>query len=337
MDLLELKKYAENIGAKLPTLAGRKVLIVGDVGVDEYIWGEVKRISPEAPVPVVDVTKEDSALGLSSNVAANVGTLGGEAILVSVVGDDAGAKSIAKLLGEVGVTSDHLITDNERPTTRKVRILGEHQQVVRVDFEKKMFLSEATEQKLVSKVKELIPAMDIVILQDYAKGVLSENVCQQVIQLARKSGKKVLVDPHRNTPLHFYKGATLFKPNHDESIILSGFEFNSLNPPKNLDELVAKSLKDQLECEEVVITLGKQGVLISQGDEFLRLPTVAKEVFDVTGAGDTAIASMALGLASGWSLDESCAFANFAAGVVVGKVGCKPCYKDELLSSLQHQ
>lgn len=334
MNQTQISVYARKVGESLAEIEGKKVLVVGDVGVDEYIWGEVKRISPEAPVPVVDVTKQDSALGLSANVAANINTLGGHAKLLGVVGSDSGAETLTNLLNGYEVSGEFLITDSSRPTTRKVRILGEHQQVVRVDFEQKKFVTEGTEKLIVDKVKQLMSDVDIVILQDYAKGMFTESVCQKVIQTAHENEKKVLVDPHRNTPIHFYKNADLFKPNYDESLMLSGFKYNGLNPPDNLVEQVAKKIQEDIQAQQVVITLGKQGVLIYSDNDFTRLPTVAKEVFDVTGAGDTVIASLSLGLAAGWTIDMACAFANFAAGVVVGKVGCKPCYKDELLQSI---
>ena len=336
MNTSQLNSLASEVRNHISELKGRKVLIVGDVGVDEYIWGDVKRISPEAPVPVVDVNRQDARLGLSANVAANVASLGGEALLVGVVGDDAGRNNLCSLLKDHQVSSDHLIVDKDRPTTRKIRIMAaEHQQIVRVDFEKKKFLSALTSAALVDQVGALMDSVDIVLLEDYAKGVLSEEICQKIIKLSHSKNKKVLVDPHRITPLSYYKGVDLFKPNRDEAIILSGLNFDELREPDDMMEIVAKTLKQKVQCKDVIITLGKKGVLIYSQDEFSYLPTFAKDVFDVTGAGDTVIASIGLGVASGWPLHRTSAFANFAAGIVVGKVGCAPCDLQELLDSLE--
>ncbi len=336
MNSTELNLYAKQIKRDLNQINGQKVMIIGDLGVDEYIWGDVKRISPEAPVPVVDVNKQDARLGLSANVAANVVSLGGEALLVGVVGNDSGLETLSGLLKKNNVSTEYLINDSERPTTRKIRIMAaEHQQIVRVDFEKKKFLSDKTAQQLLSTVRENIAQTEVVLLQDYAKGVLSESLCQEIIALCKAQGKKVLVDPHRNTPLSYYKGADLFKPNSDESIILSGLHFDELRQPEDMMHRVAEALKSKLSGGDIVITMGKRGVLIYSNGEFSNLPTFARDVFDVTGAGDTVIASLALATAVQWPLVQACAFANFTAGIVVSKVGCVPCGRKELEAFLE--
>lgn len=313
---------------------GRKVLIVGDIGLDEYVNGSVKRISPEAPVPVVEVLKEEQRLGLATNVAQNIQTLGGEPILVSVVGADYSADQLRMLLKEAHVSDAYLVTDNSRPTTRKLRVMSEHHHVVRVDYEHKKFLSPEIENKILMMVQNVIADCDGVILQDYAKGVLSEKLCQEVIAFAKKRNKNVLVDPHRNTPLDYYRGADLMTPNAEEAVILSGLPVDDLRGVSDSYEEVGRALMKGIGSSQMVITRGKEGMSFFEGNHSEKVPTFAREVFDVTGAGDTVIATMALAWCSGLSLKESCLLANHAAGVVVAKIGSATCSIDELKSSI---
>lgn len=336
IDKNKLTNHQNYILENLFQLAHKKILIVGDVCVDEYIYGLVKRISPEAPVPVVEVTHQEKRIGLAANVAQNIASLGGEAYLVGVIGADPAAEDLKNLLTEAGVSSEHLITESGRPTTRKSRIMAENNHVVRVDYEHKRFLSAKAENELLAKVAELAPNCDAIIIEDYGKGVLSEKTTQQVIRLAHQYGKKVTVDPHRTTPLSYYRGADLLKPNRDEAFILSGLEIDELREDSNSLLRVAEALKDKAQCKHLVITQGKEGMSIIDEDLSMReIPTYARQVFDVTGAGDTVIAAMTLAWAAGFSLDQSCVLANVAAGVVVGEVGCVPCSQAELLTALQ--
>lgn len=308
----------------------KTVLIVGDIGIDEYVLGQVRRISPEAPVPVLEVEEEDYRLGLSGNVAQNIVSLGGKANLVSVIGQDMSAVNLKELLKNSGVSSDFLVTDHNRPTTKKTRIMAKHHHLVRVDYELKKFIEPQIENELLAKVAALVPKSDIIILQDYAKGVISRNVISRVVSLGREHNKLVLLDPHRTNPAEFYKGVDLIKPNFDEALALAGISYEDYRlHGKSLTD-VGETIRKMVESRYVVLTRGKEGML-SIGDEaFHSVPTFARQVFDVTGAGDTVIAALALGIASGFPVEEACVLANFAAGVVVGKIGCVPCTKQEL-------
>lgn len=317
---------------------GKKVLIVGDVGVDEYVMGDVRRISPEAPVPVVEVTEEDKRLGLAANVAQNVASLGGEALLVGVVGRDAGALTLQELCHKADVSWDYMIHSERRPTTRKTRIMagpsGFHH-VVRVDYEMRKYLSPETEAKVLHRINEVIKDVDVVILQDYAKGVISQNMVHQTVSICQKNAKKLLVDPHRSNSGEFYHGVDLIKPNYDEAVAIAGLNFDDLrdNPDKVLE--AGRALQKKTGAREVVLTRGKDGMTIFSGDKVDEVPTFARKVFDVTGAGDTVVAALSLGVAAHLPLVTSCMLANFAAGVVVGKVGCVPCEIPELKDYIQ--
>ena len=323
--------------AQIPLLQGKKILIIGDVGLDEYIMGDVRRISPEAPVPVLEVENEDLRLGLSANVAQNVKALGGEPVLVSVVGQDSGADRLYELFSKSQVSTDFLVRDPERPTTRKIRIMAKHHHLVRVDFELKQYLSHEVEQRILAQVEKALPSVDAVVIEDYAKGVISSSLLKNVALMAKKAGKKTLADPHKTKAAgaEFYSGIDLLKPNYDEAIALSGLKYEDLKGQPDQVLEVARTLQKQTGAREVVITRGKQGMVIVSGQDVVEVPTYARQVFDVTGAGDTVIAALSLGLSSGLSLTEACVLANFAAGVVVGQVGCVPCTVPELNDYLE--
>lgn len=320
---------------QIPFLKGKKILIIGDVGLDEYVMGQVRRISPEAPVPVLEVEEEDMRLGLAANVAQNVASLGGEPILISVVGEDTGANLLRDLFAKSGVSWDYMIVDKARPTTRKTRVMAKHHHLVRVDYELRKYLSLETEAQLIATVEKNVANADCVIIEDYAKGVISRSLVEKVSAICKQNKKKLLVDPHRNNQGSFYQGVDLIKPNYDEAVVLAGMDFDDLrdNPNKVIE--VGRALQKVTGAKEVVLTRGKDGMTIFSGDEVTEVPTYARKVFDVTGAGDTVIAALSLGLVSGLSLVNSCMLANFAAGVVVGKVGCVPCEVPELKEYIQ--
>ncbi|WP_374077864.1 D-glycero-beta-D-manno-heptose-7-phosphate kinase [Bdellovibrio bacteriovorus] len=320
---------------QIPFLKGKKILIIGDVGLDEYVLGQVRRISPEAPVPVLEVEEEDMRLGLSANVAQNVVSLGGEAMLVSVVGEDTGANLLKELFVKNGVSWDYMIVDKARPTTRKTRVMAKHHHLVRVDYELRKYLSAEAEARLIETVEKNVSKADCVIIEDYAKGVISRNVVEKVAAICKKNNKKLMVDPHRNNPGSFYLGVDLIKPNYDEAVVLTGLDFDDLRDNPNKVVEVGRALQKITGAKEVVLTRGKDGMTIFSGDEITEVPTYARKVFDVTGAGDTVIAALSLGLVSGLSLVHSCMLANYAAGVVVGKVGCVPCEIPELKEYIQ--
>jgi D-glycero-beta-D-manno-heptose-7-phosphate kinase len=329
------KETAAWVSEHLSDLQNKKVLVVGDVGLDVYLMGEVKRLSPEAPVPILDVHNEDTRLGLAANVAQNIQTLGGECHLISVVGNDQAAQDLRGLLKKQGVVSVDLIADSDRPTTRKMRLLTGQHHLARVDFEKQHLLSEKIRNETLLKISQAIPNADIVILQDYSKGMIDAELAQQLIKKCNSLGKKVLVDPYRSTPLATYKGAYLMTPNKDESLALARqLKFNITDSAESVD-LIGKTLMEAIGSEQMVVTLGAQGMKLFEKGQSQQLPTFAQNVFDVTGAGDTVIAAMALALAAGWNLEKAGYLANFAAGVVVGKVGCVSCEISELVAFIE--
>ncbi|MCC7403422.1 MAG: D-glycero-beta-D-manno-heptose-7-phosphate kinase [Bdellovibrionales bacterium] len=326
-----LRSAINKLLPQIQRLTGRRLLIVGDVGLDEYVMGEVRRISPEAPVPVLEVRQEDRRLGLATNVAQNVSALGGIPLLVGVVGKDRTCDELKALLQEQHVPVDYLVVDEGRPTTRKLRVMSGHHHLVRVDYEHRRFLSAEVEKRLLNQVSALLADADGLILQDYAKGVVSERCAQELIRMCRKAGKPVLVDPNRQTPAHYYRGADLMTPNRDEAYDLSGLDFDDLRDRGDSLLQVGQALLKNLELKSLIVTRGKEGMSLFDGGEVVELPTYARQVFDVTGAGDTVIAAVALAWLAGFTLSEACILANFAAGVVVGKVGCVPCSQKELV------
>lgn len=321
----------QNVVANLKRLRTGRVMIVGDVGLDEYVNGGVKRISPEAPVPVVDVLREEKRLGLAANVAQNISSLGGQPVLVGLIGQDEAGQQLRALLEQAGVSGEALYIDSERPTTRKLRVMSDHHHIVRIDYERKKFLSAEVEAQLLSQVEARMESVDVLVLQDYAKGVLSASLCQNLIALAKQRNKKVLVDPNRNTPVEFYRGADLMTPNLDEAIKLAGWDPEAYEPSEVSVEALGQALMTAIASSTMIITRSQDGMSLFENQQAQRVPTFARKVADVTGAGDTVIAAIALALAGGFSLEESCVLANYAAGVVVGKVGCVPCYTEELV------
>jgi rfaE bifunctional protein kinase chain/domain len=331
----EIEKSKGQLLENLAKLEGRKILVVGDVGLDEYLSGDVKRISPEAPVPVIDVKAREYRVGLAANVAQNIHSLGGVSLLVGLVGNDSAAKDLGSLLKTNGVSEQNLVTDGSRPTTRKVRVMSGQHHMVRIDFEERKFLDAAIEAQLIKKIEGLLPSLDGVILQDYGKGVLSENLCQKLIQLSKQAGKPVLIDPHRTTPVRYYRGADLIKPNRDEAFILSGLNIDDAREKADTIIEVGEAITKQTGAKSLVITSGREGVYLFSNGAVTRVPTTPRQVYDVTGAGDTYLAALALGWLSGFSLPQSAVLANAAAGVVVGKIGSVPCTRAELEQALK--
>ena len=327
----EIRNFLKELPQRLPRLEGKRLAVIGDIGIDEYVLGDVRRISPEAPVPVLEVNSEDRRLGLAANVAQNVASLGGIAQMVSVVGNDATADVLRQKLSEAGVSSESLIVDPSRPTTRKLRVMTGHHHIVRVDFEHKRYLSPEIESRLFKMYESVLANSDGVIIEDYAKGLLSEPLLQKIISAAKAEKRPVMVDPNRTTPAKFYNGATLMTPNRDEAVVLSGMDFDELRVHPDFLQEVGQSLLKKMDLQHLVVTRGKDGMTLFTGGQRFELPTFARQVFDVTGAGDTVIAALALGWVAGFTLQESCVLGNLAAGVVVGKVGCVPCTQAELL------
>lgn len=214
--------------SQIPKLAGKRILVIGDVGLDEYILGEVRRISPEAPVPVLEVEREDLRLGMAGNVAQNIKSLGGVPVLVSVIGRDSGAELLRQLLQTAGISPECLVVDENRPTTRKARVMAKHHHLCRIDYETRKFISPEIERQLLDTVSEALSSVDAMIIEDYAKGVLGRTLLQKLIRLAHEKNKKVVVDPHKTNPGDFYAGVDLLKPNFDEAVALSGLNYDDL-------------------------------------------------------------------------------------------------------------
>ncbi|MDR1434506.1 D-glycero-beta-D-manno-heptose-7-phosphate kinase [Candidatus Endomicrobiellum devescovinae] len=303
------------------------VLVVGDTMVDKFIWGKVVRISPEAPVPVVEVTKETEVLGGAANVANNITALGGKAFIVSAIGEDITGKTLIEMLSEKNINYDYLVYSSHRPTIIKTRIIAASQQVVRVDKEVKGIFERSTELKIIKNIEETIPKANAVIISDYGKGVVSPIVLKKTIALARKYKIPVTVDPKIDL-FKKYKKITTMTPNEKEAI--EGMGLKNIKTDKDIAVLGKKILKT-LGSNSVVITRGEKGMtLIEPNNKITNIPTRAKEVYDVTGAGDTVISTMTLALAAKADLLSAAEIANFAAGIVVGKLGTATTNPQEL-------
>lgn len=293
------------------------ILVVGDLMLDVFLWGDVRRISPEAPVPVVEVRRESHLLGGAANVVRNIVTMGGRARVVGVVGNDTYGAEIQSLLQNDGVPCVGVITVNDRPTTVKTRVIARHQQVVRVDREEVRSHDARTTQALVSALEAAAGESDAVIVSDYAKGVVCAEIMDTVRLLAARHGIPVFVDP-KVSHTDLYHHVTVVTPNTQEASAMSGIAAVD----ESALETAGRTLLEKLQCRHVLITRGPEGMsLFEAGAPPFHIPTVAQKVFDVTGAGDTVIAAMALAASSGLGMREAAALANTAAGIVVGEVG----------------
>jgi D-beta-D-heptose 7-phosphate kinase/D-beta-D-heptose 1-phosphate adenosyltransferase len=305
---------------------GRRVLVVGDVMLDEYLWGKVRRISPEAPVPVVELERRSHAPGGAANAAANAAGLGAEVFLAGVRGDDLAGQRLHDSLRGQGIRLEGLLVDAARPTTTKTRVIAHAQQVLRIDEEQPTPLPEPLEQRLARFAEDCLDAVDVCVLSDYAKGILSTALTRRVIDKAARLGKPVVVDPKGPDPAP-YRGATLVKPNLQEATLLWGRE------PRSPEEIAAAGgrLLELLDAAAVLLTRGPAGMtLFRRGQEAVHVPAQAREVFDVTGAGDTVTASAALALAVGADAEQAARLASLAAAVIVGRVGTVPITLAEL-------
>ena len=291
------------------------IAVIGDLMLDHYIWGSCERISPEAPVPVVSVSKESTVLGGAGNVVTNLLSLGAEVSIFSVVGEDETAKEMESLLKESDVKNVTLIHECSRRTTKKSRIIASSQQVIRYDDETIENITSLSEEALLTSFKKELEEYDSVLLSDYGKGVLTTELTQKIIHLVKKLDKPILIDPKGNNYIK-YRGATLLTPNKKEAVLATN------TPIENKKSLysVLKKLKDDLDLTYSIVTLSEEGIGVLDRKMSV-IPTVAREVFDVTGAGDTVLASLAVAMASGLNIIEACEFSNKAAAVVVAKVG----------------
>lgn len=314
------------LSALLAGARGRRVVVVGDAMLDVYLRGDVERISPEAPVPVVRVRERKHALGGAANVAQNVAAAGAHCDLVAAVGRDRGAEVLREMLGAIGASLDGLV-EVDRPTTTKTRIVARSQQVVRVDEEDDHDLGDAEVGHLLAAVRGAVAEADVLVLEDYNKGVLLPHVIGDAIAAARARGIPVIVDPKYRNFFH-YRGATVFKPNRRELEAALGAAVD-LEHPEALPETFRR-----LGVDYLLLTLGEQGMALLAADgPIRRVPTVAREVYDVVGAGDTVTAYLATVLAAGGSVEEAAVIANYAAGVEVAKLGAATVSPDEILDA----
>lgn len=310
--------------------AGRRVLVLGDLMLDHYLWGRCERISPEAPVPVVDVQRESSSLGGAGNVAANLVALGAEPALVGVLGDDSRAQLLLDAFADRGVNTRSLVRDASRPTTFKTRIIAQSQQIVRADWESRAEIDGVALEGVLAMLTREMPQCDGLLISDYGKGVLTRGVLDHAISLARARGIPICVDP-KESHIDAYRGVSILTPNQIEAGYVMG---RRVTDEASLME-VGWGLQKRLDAECALVTRGPDGMsLFEKGGRYTHLPTVAREVFDVTGAGDTVVSVVAVALAAGASYPEACCLANHAAGVVIREIGTATCSAAQLRESL---
>jgi len=323
------KQRAEQL---LQSMSDRKIVVLGDVMLDEFVWGEVTRISPEAPVPVVDIRRESVHLGGAANVLANVVALGAQACVVGVVGNDVAGERLRARLKETSpaMNSDYLVTDDGRPSTIKTRIIAHNQLVVRADREQRTPVNGATEKRILDSLKQALSQADAFVVSDYDKGVVTPGILGEILPAAY-ARVPVLIDPKIRNFSH-YRPASFITPNHHEALRMTNLEADSDEGLHQAAQLIRKKLG----CDAVLITRGDRGLMLLEGDnDPVYVETAAREVYDVTGAGDTVIATLAAALASGATMLEAATLANHAAGIVVGKVGTATTNAAELLATFE--
>lgn len=313
----------------LNEFAKTRLLVAGEVGIDEYLWGDTRRISPEAPVPVVEVESQTNKLGLAANVAQNVVSLGGATTLVTVRGEDADGARLARMMEAAGLGKVEFIEDASRPTLRKVRVIAQKQHVVRVDYERSHALEPRLAKSFTEKICDSIASVDGIIVQDYGKGLWKADTMSFVKQ-AKSHKKPVFVDPSRQSPLGLYQGVTLLTPNQAEAQQLTGQDGAQL-------ETMARLILEATGAEHSIITCGAAGMVSLSRDKLglQKIPTFAREVFDVTGAGDTVIAVLSMMYVLGQPLARCMQVANAAAGLVVGRIGASAVSVAELKEELE--
>jgi len=317
----------------LETVEHLNVLVIGDLMLDEYLWGKVERISPEAPVQVVEVHHEELRLGGAGNVINNLVALGAKVRVCSVLGDDADGRLLRELLAELAVDISGILLASGRVTSRKTRVLASNQQIVRIDRETRAEISSEQERQLIESVHTALPTSQVLLVSDYLKGVLPEGLLQEIIVAAREVGVPVVVDP-KGSDYQKYRGATALTPNRKEAQVASGVVISD----KNSLCKAGQQLCRDLDLEALVLTRSEEGMsLFYRDSKELHLPTEAREVFDVSGAGDTVLALIGLGLASGLPLADAARLSNLAAGIVVGKVGTSTVTAAEILEVLGRQ
>ncbi|MEA3296695.1 MAG: D-glycero-beta-D-manno-heptose-7-phosphate kinase [candidate division Zixibacteria bacterium] len=328
---MEKALTTERIDEIVNGLGRARILILGDIMLDEYLFGMVTRISPEAPVPVVEIASSKHLLGGSANVAANIRTLGGEPILLGTMGEDEASIKLTRLLRDKGITGDAIVNDRSRQTTIKTRIMAHSQQVVRTDREDRHELDHRTERRVLDRFLSWADRIQAVLISDYGKGVITEGLLKKVIDICLEKDIYVAVDP-KETHFFNYKRVSLITPNHHEAGFAYGLRIRS---DKDLIE-VGTGLLQKLEAKSILITRGSDGMsLFQSGSEPTHIPAFARKVFDVTGAGDTVIATFVSAVCAGASLVEAAVVANAAAGITIGEVGTASVNPAELRRELK--
>lgn len=314
-------------------ISGIKILVIGDLMLDEYKWCDVKRISPEAPVPIASVVAENVYVGGAANVAQNMNALGATVFMSGVIGDDRYGTILKDVLKGQGIITDGVITEIDRTTTKKVRIVSGTQQMLRIDYETNDDVSGDAEEKLIQYFNEKIPACDAIVISDYCKGVLTHTIVTAIFAKAKQYKKRIFVDS-KNKHFHAYKGAYLIKSNREEAENFSGKKFDSTY--SNLSDVI-QTLAGLFEAH-IVITLGKDGMAYIDGDNVCRHnKVIAQQVFDVSGAGDTVLATLSAIVATGGTLDTAIKIANYAAGYAVSCMGTTACSADVLKDLIQKE
>jgi D-beta-D-heptose 7-phosphate kinase/D-beta-D-heptose 1-phosphate adenosyltransferase len=320
----------QHLSDLLERFRGQRVAVLGDLMLDRYYWGSVRRVSPEAPVPVVEVESESTRFGGAANVAHNIASLGGEPVLIGLLGDDHPGEQFIGMMRDAGLDTGGVLRDAGRQTTIKTRVIAHSQHVVRIDTETKTACPEHLVHGLIDAVKSNIHSIDAVLIEDYNKGVLSPPVIQDVVSVAKEHGKIVTVDPKFENFLE-YRGVTVFKPNRREVEEVLGGRLKTRSDV----ERAGKRLLEMLSAENVLLTRGDKGMTLCEaGGATTHWGTVADSVQDVSGAGDTVISTLTMALAAGAPVQEACVLANYAGGVVVGSVGIVPIDSHALLDAV---
>jgi D-beta-D-heptose 7-phosphate kinase/D-beta-D-heptose 1-phosphate adenosyltransferase len=322
---------SEDLREVLNRSKGIKILVIGDLIYDEFVWGNVSKISPEAPVQVLDWQSSHTAPGGAANVAYNLATLGAEVTLVGVVGQDDQGLALKNTLRQMGIDTLGVIADSNRPTTHKVRFIAHAQQILRMDRERRQDLDRPLAKLVGQAVREAIPHVDGIIMSDYLKGVLDENITQLLVSEAQAKQKCIIVDP-KGRGYERYRGVNILTPNLTELEEAAGVTLRSEEDVKR----AAAIMFELVGCESILVTRGKEGMsLFNLDGSVIHIPTEAKEVFDVTGAGDTAVAVFGLGVFAGATLQQAARLANIGAGIVVGKVGTSVATREEIVEYLE--
>lgn len=324
----------ERLARHIDRFREARIVVIGDIILDQYVWGNVRRISPEAPVPVVEVESESQMLGGAGNVVRNLATLGARPFLCGVVGDDPEGRKVLQDLEALGLSTSAVVVEASRPTSVKTRIVAHHQQVVRFDRETRQPLHTESTRRIIDILGSRLQELDVLVISDYGKGVVTSSLMEGIWEMIRRTGAPrpmLTVDPKTGN-FECYKGVTVITPNHHEAGLFCGLELGE-------EEALLRAgthMREALGCSAVLITRGKEGMTLFEGNgEVTHIPTVARKVFDVTGAGDTVIGTLSLGLASGLDMKTAALLSNYAAGIVVGEVGTSAVQAQDLKRALQ--